>query len=118
MRKMLAIAWLALGIGIAISGVIDTGEPHWRISWLAIDAVGALMACLCSLILYYDRGRKIGMAIATAFVLYCVYLFLLSFPPPLNKYSILCGVVTLLGITTLGPLARRRGPEKVAAHSD
>jgi len=110
MRKLFALAWLALGIGIAISSVIDLGESHWRISWLAVGAIGTLLAWTCSVILFFGhRGRSIaGVAIAALFVFYFVYLFIISPPDRVNGYSLLGSAVILLGIATIGTLARRK----------
>lgn len=110
MYKALSFAWLALGIGIAVTSFMDIGDAHWRISWLALGVVAAVMAWACSLILYFDRAGKIaGIVIAAVFILYCVYLFLLSVPVPLNLYSFLGGAVIVLGLSTIVALARRKG---------
>lgn len=116
MRKLFALAWLALGIGVAISSVIDLGESHWRISWLAVDVVGTLLAWTCSAILFFGHGGRnvAGVVIATLFVLYCVYLFILSPPDSVNGYSLLGSAVILLGIATIAILARRKAKSEGA----
>lgn len=63
-RKVLAVLWLALGIGIAIASVVDIAEPYWRPSWFAVGAVAAVLACICSLILFKGGGKLLGIAIA------------------------------------------------------
>ena len=72
MRKLFALAWLALGVGIAVSSVTDLGESYWRISWLAIGTVATLLAWGCSAILFFGRGGKsvTGVTIAALFILY------------------------------------------------
>lgn len=110
MRRLYALAWLALGIGVAISTVADLGESYWRISWLAVDAVGTLLAWSCSAILFFGQGGRsiAGILIATSFILYCIYLFIISPPDGLNGYSLLGAATILLGIATIATLARTK----------
>lgn len=84
MQKILSIVWLALGVGIVVNSITDMTEPHWQLNWLVLGGTASVMAFLCCAILYFNGpGRVVAMAIATVFILYCVYLFVLSVPVPI-----------------------------------
>jgi len=115
MRKLFALAWLTLGIGVAISGVNDLGASHWRPGWLVVTVIATLLAWTCSAILFFGGSRSIaGVAIALLFVLYCAYLFIISSPHSVSAYSLLGGGVNLLGIATIGTLTRTTAKSKWA----
>ena len=117
MRKRLALVWLILGFGIAISSVIDLGESHWRISWLLVGVAGTVLAWTCSAVLILGHGRwsLAGIVIATLFVLYCAYLFTISPPDAIGWYSILGSAVILLGVATVGTLMWSKAKSEEAA---
>jgi len=106
MKKALSFGWLAVGVMILGSTLAEILTGGWQLSWLAIEAIAGALAIACFAALNFDLRCKqlVAHSVSVLFLAYWVYLFLISPPDDVNRYSLTGGAIILLCVLTVGML--------------
>ena len=106
-RTLLAIAWFALAAILLVSSISDMSLRSWQVPWLVTEIGAALLASASALFLFSRMRslRIVAIGGSVLFLLYWIYLFLISPPDGINRYSLTGGGTMLLAIVTLTVIA-------------
>jgi|CXWL01.1.fsa_nt_gi nitrate reductase NapE component len=103
LRTLLSIAWLALALTVLISSISDFSLQSWQPTWLVAGVGGTLLALASAVFLFFQITslRAVAIVGSVVFLLYWMYLFLISPPDAVNRYLMTGSAVILLAVSTI-----------------
>ena len=106
LRRVLSLGWLILAVVLFVSELTDIHVEFWKPSWLfaGLAAVAVAFSCWAAMFFNIRRMRLVGIAGATAYFLYWLYLFSISPPEGFSQYLVTGVAVMVLAVLTIAAL--------------
>lgn len=107
-RQVVAVLWLGVAATVVVLHVGYMSLSSWRLTWLALGVVAAVLAVLCAAVLFgtFSRRRALGYLAPVAYSANWLLQYTESPPSDINEYFITGTGLILLSMGTLVVLIR------------